>query len=465
MNMGQDRQMQIVGGNGGNQFRKYAGQNAGNPAGYNDIIRNQNGNGNLVVARAEGNAAGQNGSQIRCYNCRGVEEYDLMAATADLDEIEEVNVNCILMANLQQALTLSTQTDSTLVYDTDGSAEVHEKCDDNEIFNMFTQEEQYTELLEPIPKSHQVLQNDNDVISEDTSMEQGGEKVEQHPVNFEETRALYESLYQNLAIEVEKVNPVIQEGMFRINPSKTSREEKQVPNTIRASARTKPITVSQPYVITTKDVNYDLNGLSSTGVDNTKTRRPQPRSNTKNDRVSSASKSSRSQNKEAKVEEHHRNLLLYKNNKHISSACNNIKIDSQDVISKVVCAMCKKCLISVNHDKCLSNSVNAKNSCGKNQKAKVFIKEIQKKYKPKVSKPKTVGTRESLATPKPRKSRLLLRWSPTGRLFNQEGKIVDSSESKSKSDYSNGDNACTSNTMESKIKRFPNSTSLLDRLF
>nr|GFC49066.1 integrase, catalytic region, zinc finger, CCHC-type, peptidase aspartic, catalytic [Tanacetum cinerariifolium] len=75
-----------------------------------------------------------------------------------------------------------------------------------------------------------------------------------------------------------------------------------------------------------------------------------------------------------------------------------------------------------------------------------------------------VGTRESLATPKPRKSRLLLRWSPTGRLFNQEGKLVDSNESKSKSDCSNDDNACTSNVLEPKIKRFPNSTSLLDRI-
>nr|GFB03142.1 hypothetical protein [Tanacetum cinerariifolium] len=90
----------------------------------------------------------------------------------DLDEIEEVNANCILMANLQQVSTSSTQTDSAPVYDTDGSAEVHENCDDNEIFNMFTQEEQYTELLEPIPESHQVPQNDNDVISEDTSVEQ-----------------------------------------------------------------------------------------------------------------------------------------------------------------------------------------------------------------------------------------------------------------------------------------------------
>nr|GFB04772.1 Gag-Pol polyprotein [Tanacetum cinerariifolium] len=172
-------------------------QNGGN---QNSLIgvqgnknQNQIGNGNLVEARAEGNAAGQTGNQIRCYNCRGV---------ADLDEIEEVNANYILMANLQQASTSGTQTDSDPVYDTDGSAEVHESCDDNEIFNMFTQEEQYTELLEPISESHQVSQTDNNVISEDTSVEQGGETVKQHPVNFKETRALYESLYQNLAIEI-----------------------------------------------------------------------------------------------------------------------------------------------------------------------------------------------------------------------------------------------------------------------
>nr|GFD32350.1 hypothetical protein [Tanacetum cinerariifolium] len=83
MNMGQDRQMQMIGGNGGNQFR----QNARNLNGYNEVqnvgnqvaqnprvqnignqngligvqgngIQNQIGNGNLVAARAEGNAAG-----------------------------------------------------------------------------------------------------------------------------------------------------------------------------------------------------------------------------------------------------------------------------------------------------------------------------------------------------------------------------------------------------------------------
>nr|GEZ35500.1 hypothetical protein [Tanacetum cinerariifolium] len=63
-----------------------------------------------------------------------------------------------------------------------GSAEVHdnENCDDNEIFNRFTQEEQYSELLEPIPEPHQVLQNDNDVISEVTSMEQADASLAKH---------------------------------------------------------------------------------------------------------------------------------------------------------------------------------------------------------------------------------------------------------------------------------------------
>nr|GEW64194.1 Gag-Pol polyprotein [Tanacetum cinerariifolium] len=87
------------------------------------------------------------------------------------------------------------------------------------------------------------------------------------------------------------------------------------------------------------------------------------------------------------------------------------------------------------------------------------------KYQPKVTKPKTVESHKSLATPKPRKSRLLFRWSPTDKLFDKDGKTVDSSESKSQFDCSNGDNACPSNSLEPKIKRFPNSTSLLDKLF
>nr|GEZ53318.1 hypothetical protein [Tanacetum cinerariifolium] len=93
--------------------------------------------------------------------------------------------------------------------------------------------------------------------------------------------------------KVMKKDNVIALRMFRINPFKPFREEKYVPNKVRASVRTNLITVSQYHVITKKDVNYDSDGLSFIGVDNTtKTKRPYPKSNTKNDRVPSASKSS-----------------------------------------------------------------------------------------------------------------------------------------------------------------------------
>nr|GFC04416.1 hypothetical protein [Tanacetum cinerariifolium] len=67
---------------------------------------------------------------------------------------------------------------------------------------------------------------------------------------------------------------VLAPRMFRISPNKVSREAKKVPNTVSASSRTKPIIVSQPSVITKKGINSNSNGLSSTGLDNTKTRRP-----------------------------------------------------------------------------------------------------------------------------------------------------------------------------------------------
>nr|GFC73401.1 ribonuclease H-like domain-containing protein [Tanacetum cinerariifolium] len=49
-------------------------------------------------------------------------------------------------------------------------------------------------------------------------------------------------------------------------------------------------------------------------------------------------------------------------------------------------------------------------------------------------------------------------------MFDSTSKLVVPSNSESHVDCSNNDNACTSNAMEPKIKRFPNSTSLLGRL-
>nr|GEU64100.1 integrase, catalytic region, zinc finger, CCHC-type, peptidase aspartic, catalytic [Tanacetum cinerariifolium] len=588
MNMGQDRQMQMVGGNGENQFRQYAGQNVGNLNGYNTIqnvrnqvvqnprvqnIGNQNGligvpgnanqnligNGNLVAARAEENAAGHNGNQIRCYNYRGVghftrnctvrprrrdaaylqtklliaqkeeagiqlqaEEFDLMATAADLDKIEKVNANCILMANRQQASTSGTQTDKAPVYDSDGSAEVHDyaNCNDNEIFNMFIQEERYTELLEPIPEPRQVPQNDHNVISENDLrnsqlvvfcsprasqtvkdenfpiVNQVDTKVQNFETQFLKEAAKFVGDFKYLAKEADdwklKIERLLravfsQDIMFVV-------QKEFVVDTL--NLQTELELTNERFENSYKDIQQkierlraqlgDLKGKSkdTSGVSDTlnhlsqklenenvelefqTTLRPEGHNLGAIQRMigsPSASKSSRSKNKGVKVEDHHRNLLLSKNSKHMLSACNNFKLDSQNVYSKVVCAMCKQCLISVNHDQCLLNYVYDKNSRGKKQTANISIKENQKKRKPKVKKPKKVGFIKRLATPKPSKPRSFLRWSSTGRMFDLNGKITASSESKSQSDCSKGDNACTFNPVEPKIKRLPNSTSLLGR--
>ncbi|GJZ06795.1 retrovirus-related pol polyprotein from transposon TNT 1-94 [Tanacetum coccineum] len=127
----------------------YAGQNVGNQNGYNAVHNVENHVVQNVVqnpaSRAEGNGNGNNRNHVRCYNYRGMghlaknyivkpkrrdaaylqtqlliaqkkeariqlqaEEFDLMVVVGDLDEIEEVNANCILMANLQQASTSGT---------------------------------------------------------------------------------------------------------------------------------------------------------------------------------------------------------------------------------------------------------------------------------------------------------------------------------------------------------------------
>ncbi|GKD31362.1 hypothetical protein Tco_1242140 [Tanacetum coccineum] len=53
-----------------------------------------------------------------------------------------------------------------------------------------------------------VQQNNNNIISVESSMEHSGETLEQHPTTVEETHAYFESFYNNLATKVEKVNTV-----------------------------------------------------------------------------------------------------------------------------------------------------------------------------------------------------------------------------------------------------------------
>ncbi|GJZ57415.1 hypothetical protein Tco_0612909 [Tanacetum coccineum] len=129
--LGQDRRMHMIKGNGGNQNEYDAVQNTRNQVVQNSGIQNVRNQNRLIVvlgiAYQNVNQNG-NGHLARNYTVRprrrdaaylqtrllitqkeeiGIqlqaEEFDLMAATRDLNEIKEVNANCILMANLQQA--------------------------------------------------------------------------------------------------------------------------------------------------------------------------------------------------------------------------------------------------------------------------------------------------------------------------------------------------------------------------
>nr|GEV12097.1 reverse transcriptase domain-containing protein [Tanacetum cinerariifolium] len=111
--------------NAGNQIGYNTGQNVGIQIGQNagNLIRlivvpgfeNQNENENVVAAQAENNEEARVQLQAK--------EFDLMVVADDCEEIEEVNRNCVLMDDLQQASTLGTQADKAPVYDSDGSAE------------------------------------------------------------------------------------------------------------------------------------------------------------------------------------------------------------------------------------------------------------------------------------------------------------------------------------------------------
>nr|GEW62359.1 integrase, catalytic region, zinc finger, CCHC-type, peptidase aspartic, catalytic [Tanacetum cinerariifolium] len=220
INMSQDRQNQNVEGNGGNQFGQYAGQVAQARNGLVVVprIANQSGTGNIVAARAEG-------IQLQA------EEFDFMATTCDLDEIEEVNANCILMANLQHTSTSGTQLDKAPVYDTDVSAEVqlNDNCYDNEIFNMFSQEEQYTDLLEPISEPQLVPQNDNHVTFVVPSMVQSGDQKMAlgypSPSYLKKAQPKQQSLYDGNLLLEEHDPPAVYDSEETLELAQESREQ------------------------------------------------------------------------------------------------------------------------------------------------------------------------------------------------------------------------------------------------
>nr|GEV95799.1 integrase, catalytic region, zinc finger, CCHC-type, peptidase aspartic, catalytic [Tanacetum cinerariifolium] len=415
--------------NGYNAVQNLRNQVAQNPRVQN--VGNQNGligvpeNANLI---GNGNLKEEAGIQLQA------EEFDLMAAAADLDEIEEVNANCILMANLQQASTSGTQTGKALVYDTDGSAE-----------------------------------NDNNVTSEVTSVEQSGETVEQHPANFEETQKkklksdskTREDELLDKQIQLEKKikelnNILVKTGqsiqtIFMLSPK---------PDSFYYTEQKIALGYQNPFYLKQAQKKqqslYDGNVLLE--------KHDPPVVHDSEETLQLAQETKFVGDFKSLAKEDDESLAKHKALELELEIELTLNSDSTPQESKVVKndKVIAPRMFRINPFK---TSREAKHVPNNKHKADVSIKEKQKKHQLKVKKPKKVGLIERLATPKPSKPRFLLRWSPTGRLFDQKGKIVDFSKSESQSDCSNGDNACNSDTLKPKIKRFPNSTSFLGRVY
>nr|GEU66467.1 retrovirus-related Pol polyprotein from transposon TNT 1-94 [Tanacetum cinerariifolium] len=148
-----------------------------------------------------------------------------------------------------------------------------------------------------------------------------------------------------------------------------------------ASIRTNPITNFQRHVTFKENVSSDTVNASSTGLVHTaRTRRPQPKGNTRNVRVPSASKSSEVK-KNVTVEDHHRILLPSKNLKTMSSECNNIKLAIRNDKSEIIYGTYKQCLVTANHGACLLSPVNALNSRANNLCANASPSVNQKRHK------------------------------------------------------------------------------------
>lgn len=143
---------------------------------------------------------------------------------------------------------------------------------------------------------------------------------------------------------------VIAPGLFRISPTNASA------STSKTNAYKKDNSKESSDAKKHNNINPNACALPSTGLESTsRSSRLTPRSNTRNNRVSSASTSS-CKNKVKEVEEHPRNLSLC-NKKHDSSEC-NVESTGSNACNDSVCLICKKCLINHVHDECVSKNVN-----------------------------------------------------------------------------------------------------------
>nr|GEW48436.1 hypothetical protein [Tanacetum cinerariifolium] len=191
--------------NGGIQGAQNVGQNASVHSGGNQNglvvvpgITNQNGTGNVVAARVEGTGIG---NQAKCYNYRGL-GHIAKNCTARPRRRDAAYLQTQLLIAQKEEAGIQLQAEEFNFMAAAARQGSRDNCYDNKIFNMFTQEEQYTDILEPIHEPQLVPQNDNHVTFVAPRMVQSEGTVKTSSAPNEETRAHQETVYHNLVEQV-----------------------------------------------------------------------------------------------------------------------------------------------------------------------------------------------------------------------------------------------------------------------
>jgi hypothetical protein len=243
---------------------------------------------------------------------------------------------------------------------------------------------------------------------------------------------------------------VIAPGLFRISPTNASASTSKTNDKgIKDNSK------ESRYAKKDNNINPNACALPSTGLESTsRSSRLKPKSNTRNNRVSSASKSS-SKNKVEEVEEHPRNLSLC-NKKHDSSEC-NVESTGSNACNDSVCLKCKKSLINDVHDECVSKNVNVtpeqKTVPNRPSARSRSLERLVARF------------RSTTISRMPRNYFKYCMWIPTGREFTfQDGKL-EVVTNKNTAIFDECDSVFTPNPMEPNSKRFPNTnSSVLGRL-
>ena len=180
--MGNQTMHNQMGQNTRNQLGQFVGNHRGQYIG-NQVMGNQVGNAAAPVAGNYGNGNMNQGNVVKCFNCQGVghmarncpsrvdkkdpeylqkalmlaqkqkagfqlhaEEIDYMALMDDMEDCEDIDANCIFMANLQEAK-YDTDSETPPVYDSNAVSEVplNNSFNNYDMFVMSPHEERHSE--------------------------------------------------------------------------------------------------------------------------------------------------------------------------------------------------------------------------------------------------------------------------------------------------------------------------------